>query len=131
MNHILIVDDSLVIRKAITKLLKQAGYPSDHIQEANDGQQALALVEENTYDLIFSDINMPNMNGIDFITKARELNVKTPIIVISSEGHDDSLLAAIKAGASGMMRKSAFLHVMEYMITSVQQQPDAHETETI
>ena len=120
MESILIVDDSIVIRKAIIKLLKLSGYPADHIQEANDGQQALTLVRENAYDLIFSDINMPNMDGIDFITETRKLNIKTPIIVISSEGHDDSILAAFKAGASGIIRKSIFLHLMDYMITSAQ-----------
>ena len=115
MKKILIVDDSMTIRKAITKFLLKIGFPLNGIQEASDGILALKLIEDNEFDLILSDINMPNMNGIDFVSRVRNLNIKTPIIIVSSEGEQELLFSAITAGTSGYIKKSVCLHLLDQL----------------
>ena len=121
MESILIVDDSIVIRKAIIKLLKLSGYPADHIQEANDGQQALTLVRENAYDLIFSDINMPNMDGIAAMNEI--YNIRPDVKVILASGFNEEELGGRITGQtpSGFIRKPYSFNALEEIFRGVVQ----------
>ena len=65
--RILIVDDSAAMRAHIKRILLASGLPIETIGEAGDGVQALAQLQESKFNLIFSDLNMPNMNGDEFI----------------------------------------------------------------
>ena len=69
----LIVDDSSVMRKIVERCLRQAGMDLGQVLEASNGAEALALVNENTFDLILSDINMPVMDGLEFVRHLKEL----------------------------------------------------------
>ncbi|MCC6933974.1 MAG: response regulator [Deltaproteobacteria bacterium] len=86
--NILIVDDSNIVRKVLIKTLNIAGLPINQIVEAKNGQQALDLLKDNWIDLIFLDINMPIMNGMEFMQHIRESHDydETPIIIVSTEG---------------------------------------------
>ncbi len=66
---ILIVDDSATMRKIIRRNLRQAGYDATDVLEAGDGAEALTVLDGNTVDVIFSDVNMPNMGGVEFLDK--------------------------------------------------------------
>jgi len=68
---ILIVDDSATMRKIIRRNLRQAGYEPTDVLEAGDGVEALTVLEGNTVDVIFSDVNMPNMNGVELLDKIK------------------------------------------------------------
>ncbi|HQH26820.1 MAG TPA: response regulator [Oligoflexia bacterium] len=85
---ILIVDDSNIVRKVLMKSLRLAGLDVERILEAENGQSALDLLLNEQVDLIFLDINMPVMNGMEFMERLRKDpgNVATPVIVISTEG---------------------------------------------
>jgi len=103
----LIVDDSSVMRKIVERCLRQAGMDLGQVLEASNGAEALALVNENTFDLILSDINMPVMDGSEFVRHLKELeNAKNvPIVMITTEGGEKSVLEALSLGAKGYIRK--------------------------
>jgi two-component system chemotaxis response regulator CheY len=103
----LIVDDSSVMRKIVERCLRQAGMDLGQVLEASNGAEALALVNENTFDLILSDINMPVMDGLEFVRHLKELESakNVPIVMITTEGGEKSVLEALSLGAKGYIRK--------------------------
>jgi len=103
----LIVDDSSVMRKIVERCLRQAGMDLGQVLEASNGAEALALVSENTCDLILSDINMPVMDGLEFVRHLKEVEStkNIPIVMITTEGGEKSVLEALSLGAKGYIRK--------------------------
>jgi two-component system chemotaxis response regulator CheY len=103
----LIVDDSSVMRKIVERCLRQAGMDLGQVHEASNGAEALALVNENSFDLILSDINMPVMDGLEFVRHLKELDKakNIPIVMITTEGGEKSVLEALSLGAKGYIRK--------------------------
>ena len=105
MANVLIVDDSSTMRKIISRSLRQAGLPVDEIFEAGDGIEGLNVLSGKGVDLILSDINMPNMDGLEFIKQARANGCKAPIVMITTEGGEDILKQALENGASDSIKK--------------------------
>lgn len=106
-KNVLLVDDSSTMRKIISRSLRQAGLDFGEIFEAGDGQEALTLLEKESIDIVLSDINMPNMNGIEFL---REKNNRPaikdiPVFMISTETGDDIIGEAKGLGAIGALKK--------------------------
>lgn len=104
---VLIVDDSAAIRKILQRVLHQAEIPIGQIFEAGDGQQAVDALEEHSVGLILSDINMPNMDGLEFLgrLKASEAWRQVPVIMITTEGSQAKVMEAVQLGARGFLRK--------------------------
>jgi two-component system chemotaxis response regulator CheY len=104
---VLIVDDSAAIRKILHRVLVQAELPLGRVLEANDGQEALSTLGENPVGLILSEINMPNMDGIEMLgrLKASEEFKAVPIIMVTTENSQDKVLQALELGAAGYVRK--------------------------
>lgn len=103
-KKILAVDDSVSIRKSISFILGQEGY---EVVEAEDGVDALKKAASDKFGLIISDINMPNMDGIELIKQLRnDTNYKfTPIIVLTTENQDSKMQEGKAAGATGWIVK--------------------------
>jgi len=103
----LIVDDSSVMRKIVERSLRQAGIELEKAVEASNGAEALAALRGNVVDLILCDINMPVMDGLEFVRQAASLeNGKgIPIVMITTEGSESRVVAALSAGARGYIRK--------------------------
>jgi two-component system chemotaxis response regulator CheY len=104
-KKILIVDDSAAIRQSISFILRQEGYET---VEAQDGLEALTLAGTLTgLDLIITDVNMPNLDGIGFIRKVRELAQYkfTPILVLTTESQGSKMNEGKEAGATGWIVK--------------------------
>jgi two-component system chemotaxis response regulator CheY len=106
-KNVLLVDDSSTMRKIISRSLRQAGLDFGEIYEAGDGLEALALLESESVDIVLSDINMPNMNGIEFLReKANRPAIKDiPVFMISTETGDDIIGEAKSLGAIGALKK--------------------------
>jgi two-component system, chemotaxis family, chemotaxis protein CheY len=103
----LIVDDSSVMRKIIERSLRQAGLGFTAVLEAGNGAEALTLLAGNRVELILCDINMPVMNGIEFVKQlsAVENARGVPIVMITTEGSESQVVQALSAGARGYIRK--------------------------
>jgi two-component system chemotaxis response regulator CheY len=105
-KNILIVDDSATMRKIIMRGIRQAGIDNADFKEAGDGVEGLQAIAAGTFDLILSDVNMPNMNGLDFVKAvAEKLGTPPPIVMITTEGSDEIVREAMSRGATGYLRK--------------------------
>jgi two-component system chemotaxis response regulator CheY len=105
--NVLIVDDSSAIRKILVRVLSQTDLPIKQVHEANDGAEALKIVEANDVTLILSDINMPNVDGLELLQKLR-LTPKwkdLSVVMITTEGSQAKVLEAVQLGAKGYVRK--------------------------
>ncbi len=105
--NILVVDDSITVRAVIKKTLDLAGVPVNELHEAGNGKEALDILGEQWVDLIFSDINMPVMGGIEMIEriKADESMESIPIIVVSTEGSATRVEELKSKGVRAYIRK--------------------------
>jgi len=105
--RVLIVDDSSVMRKIVGRSLRQAGLEILDILEASNGTEALSIARENSLDLILSDINMPLMDGLEFVRQVRSIEAaqQVPIIMITTEAGEAHVVQALSLGASGYIRK--------------------------
>jgi two-component system chemotaxis response regulator CheY len=103
----LIVDDSSVMRKIVERALRQAGLPLSTVFEAASGVEALEVLRQQRVGLILSDINMPNMDGLEFLRqlRAQDLAPGVPVVMITTESSEDHVRDAIIAGAQGYIRK--------------------------
>jgi two-component system chemotaxis response regulator CheY len=106
-KKVLIIDDSSTMRKIVTRSLRQAGLDFDTILEAGDGQEALQILAKESVDIILSDINMPNMDGIEFLRqKSANPAIKSiPVVMITTEAGADILAEAKSLGAKGSIKK--------------------------
>ncbi|PLX84978.1 MAG: response regulator [Desulfuromonas sp.] len=106
-KKVLIVDDSSTMRKIVTRALRQAGLDFEAILEAANGEEALQALETQPVDIVLSDINMPTMDGIEFLRqKATRDNIKSiPVVMITTEAGADVLQEATALGASGTIKK--------------------------
>ncbi len=104
MAKILVVDDSLSMQKMVSLTLKTAGHD---VVEAADGSQALIMAQKEQVDLVLSDVNMPNMNGIELCKKIRQLpNYKfTPFLMLTTESAGNVKMQGKEAGATGWLVK--------------------------
>ena len=100
---VLIVDDSAAIRKILQRVLRQTEMPIGIIHEAGDGVEALALLEKQSVGLILSDINMPNMDGLEMLAKikANDAYKSVPVIMITTEGNQNKVMEAVSRCCCG------------------------------
>lgn len=103
----LIVDDSSVMRKIVERSLRQAGIDLEKVVEASNGAEALAALRDNPVDLVLCDINMPVMDGLEFVRQVGSVeNAKgVPIVMITTEGSESHVVQALSSGARGYIRK--------------------------
>ena len=105
--NILIVDDSTTIRAVIAKTLRIAEIPLGELSEAANGQEALEVLKNKWVDLIFLDINMPVMSGVEMIEhlEADGLLSTVPVIVVSTEGSSTRIEELSSKGVRAYMKK--------------------------
>ncbi|MGB3622406.1 response regulator [Ketobacter sp. MCCC 1A13808] len=104
MANILVVDDSASMRNMVSATLQSAGH---QVQDAGDGQQALARANGGRFDAVITDLNMPVMNGIELVKNLRAMpNYKyTPILLLTTESSDGKKAEGKQAGATGWLVK--------------------------
>ena len=103
----LIIDDSSVMRKIVERSLRQAGVDLIQVLEAGNGAEALTVLQANPVDLILCDINMPVMDGLEFVKQLPGVaNAKdVPVVMITTEGSESHVVQALSCGARGYIRK--------------------------
>ena len=104
MANILAVDDSASMRQMVVFALKSAGYT---VSEAADGKQALSIAQTKSFDLVITDVNMPNMDGLTLTKELRKLQAYkfTPILVLTTEASAEKKQQGRVAGATGWLVK--------------------------
>lgn len=105
---ILIIDDSSTMRKIVNRSLRQAGLEFDNVLEAGDGKEALDILTSNSPNIILSDINMPVMDGIEFLkAKAGSPSIRDiPVVMVTTEGGSPEMVTqSILLGAVGCVKK--------------------------
>ncbi len=105
--NVLIVDDSSSMRAVIKKIIKISGFDVGEWWEAADGEEALKVLSSEWVDLVLTDINMPNMNGLELITEMKKdhLLSSIPIVVITTEGSEKRVQESMKLGARDYIKK--------------------------
>jgi two-component system, NtrC family, nitrogen regulation response regulator NtrX len=102
MMQVLLIDDERAIRRALREILEFEGCV---VEEAENGAQALEKLKTHTYELIFSDIKMPQMDGLELLDQILALGIETPVIMISGHGTVETAVGAIKKGAFDFIEK--------------------------
>ncbi len=119
--NVLIVDDSGAMRKVIKKTIKISGFDVDNFYEAGNGKEALEVLKDNWVDVVLTDINMPEMDGITFLKRLKEDETLQglPVIVISTEKRDKRVKNAISSGARGYVKKPFRPEEIKNILTEV------------
>ena len=105
--NILIIDDSAIVRKVLIKTINMADVCIQEIYQAANGEEGLKQIAEHSVDLIFLDINMPTMNGMEFMRRLRGVPgiAEIPVIVVSTEGSKERRDELFSLGIKAFMRK--------------------------
>jgi two-component system chemotaxis response regulator CheY len=105
--NILVVDDSTAIRKILIRVLRQTALAIGEIFEARDGLEALEIVRNHPLNLVLSDINMPNLDGLGLLAelKGAEQWKNLPVVMITTEGSEEKVSQAIRLGSAAYIRK--------------------------
>lgn len=105
--NILVVDDSETVRAVIGKAIAMAGIPVTDLLTAVNGQEALDVLAKQWVDLVFADINMPVMGGVELVRrmKADEAMKEIPVIIVSTEGSATRIKGLLDSGVRAFLRK--------------------------
>lgn len=105
--NVLIVDDSSSMRAVIKKVIGLSGFRMEGCFEAGNGREGLEVLQREWIDVIISDINMPEMGGLEMLRRINEHEVyqNIPVIVVSTEGGEERVGEAIRYGAKGFIKK--------------------------
>lgn len=105
--NVMIVDDSGAMRSVIKKIITMSGFKMNQCLEAGNGREALERLHGNWVDVIVSDINMPEMGGLELLQALSqdELYRNIPVIIVSTEGSSNRMKEALDRGAKGFIKK--------------------------
>jgi two-component system chemotaxis response regulator CheY len=119
--NILVVDDSQTMRAVLTKTICMAGVEMGSVFEAENGREALSILEREWVDIVFADINMPVMNGVEMVQEMRKLGYmeSTPVVVISTEGSKTRLDTLREMGVRGFLRKPVSPELFKSVVDGV------------
>ena len=124
--NVLIVDDSSSMRAVIKKIIKVSGFDVGEFWEAADGEKALGVLTDNWVDLVLTDINMPNMNGMELITEMKkdQLLSSIPVVVVTTEGSEKRVEESMEMGASGYIKKPFLPEDIKAILCSIMGEVD-------
>lgn len=117
MLKVLVVDDSLIMRRNIYKMIEALGHQV--IEEAKDGQEAIGFYRHFKPDLVTMDVTMPGMDGITAVKEIKRVDKDAKIIMVTSHGQEDMVISAIRSGASGYLLKPINLMKLRESISKV------------
>ena len=105
MPNILLIEDEASIRSVLKDILKDQKELKLEVEEARDGQEGLAMLENKNFDVVFCDVKMPKMDGMEVLQKAKEKGIGTTFIMISAHGSTEMAVDATKMGAFDFLQK--------------------------
>lgn len=119
--NVLIVDDSMTMRNVIRKVISISGFDVGNLFEAGDGKEALEILNEQWIDLVLSDINMPEMDGLTFVKRMAEHEVykNIPVVMITTEGSQACIDEAMSLGVKGYIQKPFMPEVIKEKLEEI------------
>jgi len=117
--NVLILDDSKTMVRIISNTISKMG--SFNIKTGEDGLEGVNIWKENkgNFDIILTDWNMPNMNGLDFVKFIREKNKLIPIIMITTEAGKSEVITALRAGVNNYICKPFSAEILKEKLTDI------------
>jgi two-component system chemotaxis response regulator CheY len=115
----LVVDDFATMRRIVRNLLKDLGF--NNVEEAEDGQDALNKMQQTAFDFVISDWNMPNIDGLQLLTRIRNTPdwSTMPVLMVTAEAKKENIIAAAQAGASGYVVKPFTAAILEEKLNKI------------
>ena len=115
-RHVLIADDDRNLRDSLCEVLSDAGWVA---ASAGCGSQAIALLERSPFDLLLSDVDMPDMTGFQLLAWAREHHHSEPAVLMSARANHDLSRAAARAGALTLLPKPVRIHELTALVSNL------------
>lgn len=112
-KRVLIVDDNEHVRKLLLDFVSSNGY---EVITACNGREALDILEDKSFSLLITDLNMPEMDGIELVVKIRNIDISLPIIGMSSDDKESEFL---RAGTDYFLSKPFRIHHLEFILYSI------------
>lgn len=113
---ILVVDDEVVLREGLSKILEDEGYV---VICAESGQQAIEIVQSTKVDLVLTDMRMPGMSGIELLKKIRETHGRTGVIILTGFGEIESYIEAMNFGAIEYVSKPFKVNELRFIVNKI------------
>lgn len=123
---VLVVDDDRIVGQSFDRVLTEKGY---EVNTAMNGEDALKKVGSDGYDLVFTDIKMPGMDGLEVAKRIKEMNPWLPIVVVTGYGTAENEARAEEVGVSGFLRKPLSPDVIEWITTKTLEEAAPTEAE--
>ncbi len=119
--NLLIVDDSFPMRSVIIKTIKASGFGAANFYQAADGTEALKVLEDEWMDLVITDYNMPDMDGLELISEMKKDDdlCTIPVIVITTEGSQKKVEEFKEKGAAGYVKKPFTPEIIREKLTQI------------
>lgn len=117
--NILVVDDFPTMRRIVRSLLRELGFVN--VEEAEDGNEALAKLRSGNFELVVSDWNMPNLDGLEMLKAIRGDSAlkQLPVLMVTAEAKKENIIAAAQAGASGYVVKPFTAATLEEKLNKI------------
>ena len=124
--RVMIVDDSPTMRAVIKKAIKASGFNVDDFYEAGDGKEALDLLQSEWLDLIITDYNMPNMDGMELLERLKQNDSlsSTPVVFISTEGSEKRIKEFMDKGATDYIKKPFTPETLKSKLNRIMGEPE-------
>lgn len=119
--HVLVIDDDAVVGRSFDRVLSSKGYEVD---TALSGEEGLKDIDSRDYDVVFTDIKMPGMDGLEVAGRIREKCPWTPVVVITGYGTDENEARASVLGVSGFVRKPLTPDIIENITLKALEKPE-------
>jgi two-component system chemotaxis response regulator CheY len=127
--NVLIVDDSSSMRAIIKKIIKVSGFGVGEFLAAADGKEALKMLTDKWVDIVLTDINMPEMNGMELIAEMKkdELMRSIPVVMVTTEGSEKKMREAMDLGARGYVKKPFLPEGIKRTLSSIMGEEDGQK----
>jgi len=127
--NVLIVDDSSSMRAIVKRIIKVSGFNVGEFLAAADGKEALKVLKDEWVDIVLTDINMPNMNGMELIAEMKkdELMRSIPVVMVTTEGSEKRMQEAMNLGASGYVKKPFLPEDIKRTLSSIMGEEDGQK----
>jgi len=113
-SRILVADDEDALRELLQRFLETKGH---QVVLAQDGREALKLFREQPFDLVLSDVRMPGLDGLQLLAAVKDINPRTPVVLISGYGDIETVVTALKAGAENFLAKPIRIDMLRRVVS--------------